>query len=159
MFKLSAAVLILLALVLPVSYAQQSTLATTPITVGQAYLGTNYYYVYNLPLTIGANTGTAWMDVQGQRGFILFRPSLEGSTYIEAQITSWTVNSTNSVGLPLSATVTYWFVTPTNSDNDTDFTQGSITFNYTWQQNPPGFRRGWYVTLTGGSGMQSITQD
>jgi hypothetical protein len=147
--------------------------STTPITVVSmpGYI-TNYYYLYNLPLTIGGVTGTAWMDVQGQRGFILFRPPLEGAStncngcsgYVLAQITSWTVNSRNSVGLPLSATMTYTTSGSSqpadpNNDGDSDTVVGSITFNYTWQQNPPGYRRGWYATLTGGTGQQSIAQD
>jgi hypothetical protein len=147
------------ALILPATGKAQSDPPSVPITVGQMVLGQNYYNVYSLPLTIGGVSCTAWMDVQGQRGFILFRPPLEGSVAAQGQITSWKVNSSNSVGLPLSATMTYTLQADTDNDSDTDTAVGSITFYYSWQLNPPGYRRGWYVTLTGGAGAQSMKQN
>lgn len=71
----------------------------------------------------------------------------------------------NSIGLPATETVTYQIATysdggnPTDPDQngDVDAVTGSITFNLSY--GPPGRYGMRVLTIAGGSGAQSITQD
>ncbi|SRR5579871_848905 len=141
------------------SFAQDSTpVPTTTITVGTIYAGHTALpnlYCYSLPLTIGGVSGTAWIDVQGQGGFILFRPNLEGTGYVTAQITSVTGLQLNKIGQVTSMTVAFQVVADPDNDNDSDTVQGSITIMGLYVYGGSGRIAGWYLTITGGSGTQS----
>jgi hypothetical protein len=95
------------------------------------------------------------MYPQNNGGFILFRPNLEGSDYVTALVTSWTVNSRNSIGQVTQTTITFTVQADPKGDGDTDTVMGSITLNITWV----GGRRGPYPSITGGNGAQSIRQN
>ena len=156
MKKFIGAMLFMLAFAIGASAQTQPP--STPITVGTTNCGVGgFVNCYAVPLTIGTNSGTAWFYSNGNRGFILFRPSLEGSEYVTAAITSFTVNSRNIIGQATQVTITFTVVADPNADGDQDTVQGSITLNFAYQ---PLSRHGWYnVQVTGGSGAQSITQD
>ncbi len=164
MCSLVIALAVSLVLAVP-SHAQQ----TTAITVGQANCGRSALpnlNCYSVPLTIGNVTGTAWIDVQNQAGFILFRPNLEGSNYVEGQITGAFVEAHNAIGQVTRATITFKILVPSangaqadpDNNNDSDGVQGSITLNASYTFGGGRFS-GWACTITGGSGAQSITQD
>jgi hypothetical protein len=139
-----------LAMAIP-SHAQ----STTPITVGQStgrcQQTNTTLNCYSVAMTIGTNSGTAWVYPQGQSGFILFRPNLEGTGYVEATVTSSMVTGRNSVGQVTQLTVTYTLNGDPNSDGDTDVIMGSIVFNIV-----QGVGRYGYPSVTSGSGQQSI---
>lgn len=133
----------------------------TPISVGTVNCGRTTLTTlncYSVPITIGGNTSTAWFDVQGQGGFILFRPNTEGTNYYTAAIQSVTVNSRNTIGQPTSVTITFQVTADPNNDNDADVVLGSVTLNATYAPNN-GRYGGYVMTITGGSGAQSIAQD
>jgi hypothetical protein len=161
MKKLIAVALFMLGMAIGASAQTTAPPADPPstlITVGQTSCGVGgYLNCYAIPLTIGANSGTAWFYSPGNGGHILFRPSLEGSDYMTAAITSFTVNGRNAMGQPTQITVTFTVVADLDVDGDQDTVQGSITLNLAWQ---PTSRHGWYnVQVMGGGGAQSITQD
>lgn len=140
--------------------------AQTPISVGVASCGRSgapVFNCYSVPLTVGGVTGTAWMYPQGSGGFILFRPALEGDGYVTAQVTSTTVNARNAIGQVTQETITFTLVGDPGSDGDSDSVVGSITVNLSWTFKSGSSGRaggsGWYMTIMGGSGAQSITQD
>jgi hypothetical protein len=135
----------------------QSQPPSTPITVGQVTCG-QYLNCYSVPLTISGVSSTAWIYPQTNGGFILFRPNLEGADYVTALVTSWTVNSRNSVGQVTQTTVTFTVQADANGDNDTDTVVGSITFNIAWVLGGR-WHNIYYPMITGGFGAQSITQD
>ena len=152
------------------SQAQQ----TTPITVEAANCGRSSLpnlNCYSFPMIVGGVAGTAWIDVQGQGGFILFRPGLEGANYVEGKITSSTVDSRNAIGQATSATITFAIPNPSlngyagdpDNNGDSDAVVGAITINASYYYSSGGGGRagaaGWVVTVTGGTGTQSIVQD
>jgi hypothetical protein len=109
-------------------------------------------------MTIGSNSGTAWIAT----GFILFRPGLEGSGYVEALVTSWTVTQRNAIGRPTQEVITFTITNPSangvaadpDNNDDADAVQGSLTINFSYS----GYGR--YIRATvSGSGAQSITQN
>lgn len=162
--KLTLGLLILLA---ATGAAAQST---TPITVGQTTCGRTAppaFNCYSVPLTVGANSGTAWFFPQGSGGFIIFRPNLEGADYVEAAVTSSTVNSRNAIGQVTQATYTFVLNTPSlngssadpDSDGDADAVIGSITINFAYYYGGYGRNSGWIMKIVGGGGQQSIPQD
>ena len=137
--------------------------ATTPITIGPV----NCAYAdaplncYSVAMTIGGNSGTAWIATS----FILFRPGLEGSNYVEGLVTSTTVTHRNAIGQATQEIITFTISNPSangspadpDADGDSDVVQGSLTINFSY--GPPG-RWGRYPTVTiTGSGAQSITTD
>ena len=121
-------------------------------------------YLYSVPITIGANTGTMIFYPQQCNasdvcGFILFRSPLQGPNYVTAYVRSWIANTFNSVGWVTSATVTYTVLADPNNDNDSDAVSGTFTMNFAYFFTGYGRGRGWHESITGGSGAQLITQD
>jgi hypothetical protein len=135
---------------------------STPITVGQsAGLCTGSgvtFYCYTVAMTIGANSGTAWVYPQWNGGFILFRPNLEGADYVTAMVTSSVCTAHDAVGRTTQLTVTYTLVGDPNDDGDKDAVVGTITFNIAYVLGGR-WHNLYYPVITGGSGAQSITQD
>ena len=138
------------------SQAQQ----TTAITIGAVNCGYTSAPLncYSVPMTIGSNAGTAWIAT----GFILFRPGLEGSGYVEALVTSWAITQRNGIGQPTQEVITFKLTNPSangvaadpDNNGDSDAVQGSITLNFSYS----GYGRYLRATVSG-SGAQSITQD
>lgn len=172
MKKLILAVMLLgLAAILMLSAPAQA--GTTSIAVGTANCGATALpnlNCYQLPLKIGGVQGTAWIDVQGQAGFILFRPALEGANYVEGAITAVTNLQVNNIGQVTSATISFTIADPSangytadpDHNGDADSVQGSITISATYYRGCSSGRVGgcrWLITVTGGSGTQSMPQD
>jgi hypothetical protein len=141
------------------SHAQTTTPSTEPpsttITVGQVTCP-QFLSCYSVPLTIGGVSGTAWIYPQSNGGFILFRLPLEGSNYVTALVTSWTVTR-NSMGQATKTTITYTVQGDPDNDGDTDTVMGSITLNIAWVLGGRWHNIA-YPSITGGFGAQSITQ-
>lgn len=157
MKKLIAIMLFVLGLTFGVQANAQTSI---PITIGQSNGPGNCQQsnttlnCYSVFMTIGGNSGTAWVYSQGQAGFILFRPNLQGAGYVEAFVTSSTVNSRNAIGQVTQLTITYTLSTDPNSDGDTDTVMGSITFNLAQTTG-----RYAHASVIGGFGQQTVTQD
>ena len=145
------------------------TPAGTPITVDAANCGATALQnlnCYSVPLTIGDVSGTAWFLPQ----FILFRPSLEGANYVEAQITSTTILATNDIGQVTQDQIAFTIPAPSlngsaadpDGNSDSDVVQGQITLNASYRWGCNSGRGGgcrYVLSVTGGSGTQSIKQD
>ena len=140
-----------------------------PITVGTTNCGATALPAlncYSVPLTIGGVSGTAWF----LPNYILFRPALEGASYVEAQITSVMTNSVNNIGQVTSATYSFTINAPSlngssadpDGNGDADVVQGQITITASYKYGCNSGRGGgcrYVLQITGGSGAQSITQD
>jgi len=165
MKKLSAVAFVIafaLAFAIP-SHAQ----STVPITVPPFDVGLASYMhpqIYSIPINIGGVSGTMWLYPQncgptGNCGFIIFRPLLEGSNYLDAVVTAWYANSYNSIGQVTSATLNYTIQGDPNADGDTDTVMGSITFSFSYSFKVCGrYCTGYHETISG-AGQQSITRD
>lgn len=135
--------------------------AVAPVTVGAVNCGRttlSTMYCYSVPVSVAGVPTTAWFDVQGQGGFILFRPGGEGPNYYTAAITGVTVNARNAVGLPTSVTLTFHVTADPDNNNDADSVVGTVTLTAAYTYNP-GRYGGYVMSITGGSGAQSIAQD
>jgi hypothetical protein len=156
-----------LAIALATPAAAQQPASTTPITIGTVPCGRTggpSFNCYSVPITVGDASSTAWFFPQGNGGFILFRPPTEGDAYVTARVTSTTVNSRNTIGQVTQETITYTVVGDPDGDGDSDTVVGSVTINMTYAYSRGGGGKGgggagWYMTITGGTGAQSITQD
>jgi hypothetical protein len=147
--------------------------STTPITVGASPnancvgSGTTFY-CYTVNMTVGGVSGTAIVYPQGQRGFILFRPTLEGPDFVTGLVTSTVVKATDSVGRTTQLQVNFTISSvgagglpqnpDPNNDGDTDVVVGTITFNISYVLGGR-WHNIYYPVITGGTGAQSITQD
>ena len=143
--------------------------AGTPITVGAADCGATALQdlnCYSVPLTIGDVSGTAWFLPQ----FILFRPSLEGANYVEAQITSTTILATNNLGQATQVRMAFTIPAPSlngssadpDGNSDSDAVRGQMTLGASYRWGCNSGRSGgcrYVLSVTGGSGAQSIAQD
>jgi hypothetical protein len=155
MRKLFAALFLFTLFAMP-SFAQSATaIKIGPVNCGYASAPLN---CYSVPMTIGGNSGTAWVAP----GFILFRPGLQGSGYVEAVVTSWTISQRNLIGQPTQEVITFTITSPSangvsadpDGDGDGDTVQGSLTINFSYSGH------GRYIqAMVSGSGNQSITQD
>lgn len=161
MRKLLVLGLFTLAFAIP-SFAQ----STTPITVGTANCGASgngrlTLRCANVPVTVGGVQGIVAFNLlqpSGQIGFLSFTAGLEGPSYVQGEITSATVNTTNPLGFVTQATITFTIQGDPNEDGDSDVVVGSITLNFTYTFHG-GRGAGWNETITSGSGQQSILQD
>ena len=106
MRKLFPVLLVLTLFVMP-SFAQTaaSSTPTTAITINSVNCGHTSAPLncYSVPMSINGHSGTAWIAT----GFILFRPGLEGSGYVEAAVTSWLVTQRNNIGQPTQEVITF----------------------------------------------------
>lgn len=137
--------------------AAGSAAAQTPIVVGQSQCGFSRggggpLDCYNVNMTIGGQAGTAWVS----NSFITFRSPLEGANTVVAQITNKQLVF-NNIGLMVQETVSYMVTADPDNNGDSDTLTGSITINVTY--GPPGRYGMRTVTVTGGSGAQSIAVD
>src|SRR3974390_130917 len=156
--------------------------AQTPITVGSTTCGATalpYFNCFSVPVMVGDNASTAWFDPQYNGGFILFRPAGEGANYVEARVTSVQVLATAIFTPPppykpgplvTQVQVNYTIANPSltgltadpDGEGDADQVSGYITINatYRWGCNSGrGAGCRWIMSVTGGSGSQSITVD
>jgi hypothetical protein len=120
---------------------------TVPITVGTAGCGTGPQFMidcYAVPLTIGQNSGTAWINAQWNGGFILFRPPLQPQGYVTAAITGYRTIERDTEGRPTAGMFTYALPTPST-------VTGQITLYYGYTREG----RYTYQNITGGQGEQS----
>jgi hypothetical protein len=156
MKKIAIAVLFGLWIVVGLAVAQGNTPITVGASRGNCQASGTILNCYTVPMTIGNNTGTAWVYPQGNGGFIIFRSPLEGGVNVEATVNTSTVTGKDAVGRTTQLVVTYTVNGDSDGDGDTDTVVGTITFNIIYTR---GYHNLLYPSVSDGSGAQSITVD